>query len=919
MSGPKAPVPVVTPTGKVGYLPAAIADEAAGHGLRGATDTELRGAQIQANQRATEDALRAQFEGSLAAEAEGLIAPPLAGAARGLSLGLSDEALVKIGGEGARKRLLDYQAYAPAASIAGELGGIVGGALLGDESTLGALPGAVSRLGGVAERFAARGLGEGALGRAAGALARGGAEGAVFGVGSAVSESALHNTDLSGEAIVGGAAHGALGGMVASGMLHGAGKALGALRRPSAEAYDALAAREFGEAAPGVGREMAEKARAHPEDLVQAPEAGPYRQPGGVFDAAGEIVADRGGENASKLREIWRNRQVALNDGADRLENLQREFSEAINKQQAAAATTDMATFGDSKINHMAKLVARDAEGAVDAMGLPARPRFDAQADAVMNWMFKAQEQINLLAQDTAVTKLGPAARKEFEGHMARLGKALESGDSLELFKAADNTKRFLGRQAEFGRSARGLSESAKAFDALYKGENGIGGLQQVLENEAWGKAAQAQKAVNAATERNIALGRRFQSGFTTEVNSEAGRPIFGANTEKVGAFMNRLTKAANDLDAQGVRDMIQTRRAFLEATSSQYDHGAQAAAAIKAERQALDAMEKTFERATKEASLINQVKRLQGEEKASAIGGWLGLAMDTASKPITTMRRLAQIEETTNKVLKKIQGSSRELSNAAPAAAPTAPSSGTKPGAGFFSMLLKDAGKAGDVGANATGAKALRTEFDKHAHAVATMQANPALVTKKVGDALGPIGTDAPKTTAAATQVAINGLNWLASRMPMSRNDPYSLTPQFRAGSNASDSEIAQHMRYVEALDNPTGILDKAMRGTLTPDAVEAVRDNYPQLYKQIQQDMMTSLVEAKSPLPYGRRIQIGVLLDLPTDQTLAPDFVSAMQATYTATEKAGQEPPNPHMERLDVASSLETATQAASGSLDR
>lgn len=915
MSGPKAPIPVVTNTGKTGYLPAALADEVAGHGMRGASDQEMRIAQIGANKEATENALRAQFEGSLAAEAEGAIAPALAGAARGLSLGLSDEAIVNLGGEGARKRLLDYQAFSPVGSTVGELGGIVGGALLGDEAALGSLPRAVGRLGAGAERYAIQALGEGALGKTAGVLARGAAEGGAFGVGNAVSESALHNTDLSGEAIVGGVAHGALGGMVASGLLHGAGKAFTSLRKPSAEALEGIAGREFGEAAPGVGRELAEKVKAHPEDVLAA-EGGPYRQPGNAFDKAGDVYArtGRSAEEGQKLGEVWKNREVWKGDAADRLESRSRELSEAINKQQAAAATTDMATFGDSKINHMAKLVARDAP-AVEGQ-LAVRPRFDAQADAVMNWMFKAQEQVNTLAMDTAVSKLGPAARKEFDGHMARLGKALESGDSLELFKAADNTKRFLGRAAEFGRKATGLPEAAKAFDALYKGE---GGLMQVLENPAWGKAAEAQRAVNAATERHIALGRRFQSGFTTEVDSSGGRPVFGANTEKVSAFMGRLTKAANDLDAQGVRDMIQTRRAFLDATEKSYDHGGQALSAISAERKALDAMEETFNRATKEAAVVNQVKRLAAEEQASAIGGWLGLATDTLSKPMTTLRRLAQVEDQTNKVLSKVTGRSRQLASAPAVPGATAADPAGKPGPGFFSLLLKDAGKAADVGANATGAKLTRNEFDKHAHALATMQANPALVTKKVGDALGPLGEAAPKTMAAATSTAINGLAWLANRLPMSRQDPYSLTPQFQAGSKASDSEIAKHMRYVEALDNPTGIMDKALKGTLTPDAVEAVRDNYPKLYQQIRTDMMTALIEAKSPLPYGRRIQLGVLLDLPTDQTLAPDFVSAIQATYTATEKAGQEPPSPNMASLDVASSLATATQAATEGLDR
>jgi hypothetical protein len=113
--------------------------------------------------------------------------------------------------------------------------------------------------------------------------------------------------------------------------------------------------------------------------------------------------------------------------------------------------------------------------------------------------------------------------------------------------------------------------------------------------------------------------------------------------------------------------------------------------------------------------------------------------------------------------------------------------------------------------------------------------------------------------------------------------------------------------------------VLDAALSGRLTPDHVEAVKTVYPKLYEQMRTSIFEGLTEAKSPLPYGRRIQLGILLDLPTDQTLAPDFVSAIQATYSASEKAGQEPPTPQLASLDVASSLETATQSAGEGLER
>jgi hypothetical protein len=924
MSDPadKAPIgaiPVVQADGTVGYLPAALAnDKAATEGLKRATDTQIRGAQVKANEAATKRALDAQFSGSLASELEGAVAPALAGAARGLTLGASDALVAKVGGDAARRRLLDYQEYAPIGSAAGELGAIAGAALLGDESTLGAIPNAVGRIGARIGAGSAEALGGGMLARGAGVLARGAVEGGVYGGAATVSEKVIHDAPLTGEALIGGVTQGAAGGMIANGLLHGAGTGLGKLRgafRPSAEAIDAMAAREFGEAAPGVGKAVVadmEKSASAAIDKRLGPVADgaagdaaagePYRAGSrNTTDAVGDAYLDTvsSGQKRSDLGEIWKSREVSLNNSAARLEDHSRDLQRAITEQQNAAKITDMATFGEAKVNHMDKLVDR--------------AQFEGQADAVIKWMSRAQEEVNLLATDTAVTKLGPAARKEFDGHMSRLGAALKSGDSLELFRAADNAKRFLGRESKFGRRATGLPEAAKAFDALYQGE---GGLMHVLEDPAWGQAATAQKAVNASVSEHISFSQKFGSSFVEEYGSTAGRPDYRANSGKVTSFLGQLTKAANDGDAQAVRDMIRTRRAVLDATSTNYDHGAAARTAIGKERTALDRMEATFDKATKEASLINQVKRLQSEEQAQKIGGLIGLATDTISKPVTTLQRLAQMETHAQSVIDKIGLGAKKLAGAASDKAST--SSPRRGGAGFFSILLNRAPVAGERTAIA-GASAQRREFDRRAVTMAALQANPAALSARVGDALGPFADDAPKATQAATSVALAGLAFLASKMPPSRRDAFSLQPQLQPVSRASDSEISQHTRYVEALDNPSVVLDLARRGSLTPDHVEAVKAVYPQLYNKMRAQLFQELTTSSSPLPYGRRVQLGILLDLPTDATLTPEFVSAIQATYSASEKAGEEPPPPKLSQLDVAGSSMTATQAASGGLDR
>jgi hypothetical protein len=847
---------------------------------------------------------------------EGVVGPLAAGAARGLSVGLSDEAMLgtaeafggREGREALRARLNDYQEYAPAASVGGELAGIAAGALMGDEAALGSLPNIVGKIGAGAERVAMRGLGEGAVGKTVGALARTGTEGAVFGMGSAVSESALKDQKLTQEALIGGAAHGFAGGLVVGGLVHGGGAALKALGRAPGAAYDALAARTFGEAAPGVGREMAatEGSLAKAETRAHMPDrAGPYRSAGtpgsSVFDTPAEAaikVGARGdAEKAAQLGEIWKNREVAFNDAADRIEGHSRDVTSAITDQQKAGRVTDMATFGDAKVNHMEKLVSPS--------------RFGEQSGVVRAWMADAQERLAVMVGDPN-SGLSTAAVKRFDGHIQRINAALESGEGHKLFTAADNFKRFLGKEAEFGRVPFGKSEAARAFEDLYQGE---GGLMKVLEHESWGKAGEAQKAVNAATSEWIGMGKRFRSKFTTEHGSTMGAPDFVGNSESVNSFMGRLTKAANDLDAQGFRDAVAARRRFLDATEKSYDHGPAASSAIAKERAALDRMEKTFDKATSETALINQMKRLQSEEQAQKIGGLIGLATDTLAKPVTTLQRIAQLEAHTQGVVKKLKGdTSALLGTPKPTEAPGfAPPKGK--GQGFFSTLLD---KTPTVGLGSVGgaAESKRAQYQRRAEALATLQGNPAQVADRVGNAVGPFATAAPKTVAGATQTAMAGLNFLASKLPPSRRDEFSLQPQLQPRSRASDAEISQFMRYTQAIDDPLVVLREAKSGTLTRDHVEAVKTVYPRLYDEIRGEVMQSLIDSKSPLPYARRIQLGILLDIPTDKTLSPEFLTAIQATYTSAEQAGAESPPPSLTRaLNVAGTEQTATQEASG----
>lgn len=230
----------------------------------------------------------------------------------------------------------------------------------------------------------------------------------------------------------------------------------------------------------------------------------------------------------------------------------------------------------------------------------------------------------------------------------------------------------------------------------------------------------------------------------------------------------------------------------------------------------------------------------------------------------------------------------------------------------GVHTVADRTRAAAAPLGIRLTGDR--RGDFLKLSDVITSAVANPIATTDKISRSLGDLGEHSPATATAVVTTTLRGLDFLASKLPPSRQDQYSLQPQLQPKTRASDAEISRFMRYAQAVDDPLIVLREAKSGMLTRDHVEAVQAVYPNLYDEIRGSVMRQLVNSKSQLPYARRIQLGILLDLPTDKTLSPAFKKAIQATFSA-DPAGAESPPPTSAIPNVAGSLQTATQMAMG----
>jgi hypothetical protein len=168
---------------------------------------------------------------------------------------------------------------------------------------------------------------------------------------------------------------------------------------------------------------------------------------------------------------------------------------------------------------------------------------------------------------------------------------------------------------------------------------------------------------------------------------------------------------------------------------------------------------------------------------------------------------------------------------------------------------------------------------YDRTKEQVELVQRNPDAMRAAVQRSTRNIAAEAPMTAKAIEDRSIKSLEFLALKMPQPRDRGPLLGPS----KDISAQELSKFARYVDAVENPLKIIDELQDGTLSPETVEAVRETRPLLYQQIQTQVLKQIQSMEQPPAYTDRIQLGLLLDIPTDPTLEPEIFRILQDSYT------------------------------------
>jgi len=168
----------------------------------------------------------------------------------------------------------------------------------------------------------------------------------------------------------------------------------------------------------------------------------------------------------------------------------------------------------------------------------------------------------------------------------------------------------------------------------------------------------------------------------------------------------------------------------------------------------------------------------------------------------------------------------------------------------------------------------------------------NPERMQEMIDSVADPYDDHAPMLANDLRLATTNALSFLAQKAPRRTQPALGLDPL-----DPPAADVRKFERYVNAVNAPLSILDDAMRGDLTAEAVEAVRTVYPQVFAMMQAQIAERMGNAKN-IPYKRRMQISTLLGQDMTGTMNPRMGMMAQSVYGNA----QQPPPQSKQQMPV-----------------
>jgi hypothetical protein len=764
----------------------------------------------------------------------GEIEAGLAGVARGATLGLSDVALTKSGLVNP-ETLKGLQEVNPTASGAGELTGTVaplilsGGTSVIAKGSASLAPNLIAKagkaVGAFAEKAAAKSLGESTIARQVLSKsiqfgAAGATEGALYGTGHVVSESALGDPALAAESALSeiGLTAALMGGLGAGG---------GALSKT----IRSLVPRDTGEKlidwlGEFAGERNIKAAGAIQSDIKQSLKAVNREHLNELGQQMGELglVTPLSGpeetlEKALALKDKVGEEMHAFTHNIDeklKVKILPKEIREAQNLKPKLAPETEGYAFKDLEAKPKTEA---SVESNITTPKPPLKEGYglDMSVETPTSPNLNVKKIINSNLENMRSSILGPIANNPGKANYLNSMTDIVNSYELKIKAVADSDK-----------PIQGLHNIRRQLDQNIKGlKNVFDPLGNEAKNTQWKIRRQVTLSINEIIDKLDLdlpqwknLNRVYEVAAQAEKFANAGlNRIHGNNfispMEAIGAMSGFASHGAESGGLAGL-GVAAVRRRGSALTGSLAG--------------------KILRNLGSEAESVTQ-KTLDASQTARAAG------FDLELKAGSSVPVLASLEKMRTTAAKKI----------------------TDGIARFFSKVEAGASKALSVPASVVSASsmsdAMLAAHQKKIQQIQELVNNPAKMHDLLVKQSQYLQDHAPNIATQMTLISSRAITFLASKLP--QHEPRGLLAE---PIKPSVSECRRIERLFDAVENPLTVLKRAKAGIASNDEIEAIKTVYPALLGEIQKKIVELAANGRTP-DYQHRLALNKLMNTDLD----------------------------------------------------
>lgn len=501
---------------------------------------------------------------------------------------------------------------------------------------------------------------------------------------------------------------------------------------------------------------------------------------------------------------------------------------------------------------------------------------------------------------------LGKAARaaKDAAGKMAasavsKVDDAAQRFDDIEAIVASGDRKALrAGRAAE----ERGLKERlVKDLDALRQEEKSSAWYVFSKSDEGKAVGAKGGRAMDRLLDTPISLADRPQRALgALERQAKSLRKFLEkaddlrANHTPGGATHKALDSAESLLSKN--QAMIERLRAPSSARLSAFDDAIDSLSGPQ-KRSAAEGFVGgvvkggVFAAAMPVLSPLGPLAPILAAKAADLVGN-----LSLKALPGQLSRAAGAVSEKTAAAVDKFMDVAQRAQRAAPIAATKVLSSTTfAPPAAVKASMQRPSAPSSDPQLNAF------REREKEIRAQTTMgPAGKPIVhleaKKQIRESLTGIRALSQAVGEGIENVKVRGLEFLAEKLPKRPSYLEMITGPERW--RPSSFQIASFARYMVAVEDPASVVERLADGSITPEDAEALKVVYPEMYQEIQTDILMRLPELQKTLPYERRLALSIFSGIPVDPAMNKNVVEMLQSIYAnepGTE-GGTQPPKPN-----------------------